>query len=81
MVYGIKKEDDFMASEMAIEKTIAFFKSLGMPVTLTGLLGHRPTEEELQNLTYQCTYHDTRNIGSFMVLEKEDILQIYRDAV
>lgn len=80
MVYGISGEDDLTASEMAIEQTVAFFRSLGMPVTLTELLGHYPTEEELQALTYECTYNDTRTIGSFKVLDKSDILQIYRNA-
>ena len=80
MVYGIQKEDMYMASEMAIEQTVSFFRSLGMPVTLTELLGHRPTEEELEALTDECTYGNTRTIGSFKILERDDILAIYREA-
>ena len=80
MVYGIKKEDDMMASEMAIENTIAFFKKLGMPVTLTELLGHRPTDEEIEALADECTYQNTRTIGSMKELERDAIIQIYKDA-
>ena len=48
--------------------------------TLTELLGHRPTEEELEALTDECTYGNTRTIGSFKILERDDILAIYREA-
>lgn len=63
-----------------IEKTEEFFKSLGMPLNLTELLGHEPSNDEIENLTRECTYNYTRTIGSLKVLDKEDIKNIYISA-
>ena len=62
----------------AIEATEAFFRGLNMPVCLSqlgcGVLG----EETLRELAHRCTFHGARTIGSFRVLDEEDILAIYR---
>ena len=77
-VYGIQAPDDEKAAEEGILRTNAFFRSLGMPLSLTELLGHEPTEEELLRLAGECSYDRSRKIGSFRVLDYEDILSIYR---
>ena len=77
-VYGITESDDMKASEEGIEKTNAFFKSLGMPLSLTELLGHTPTDEEIEKIATECTYDRTRKIGSFKVLDYDDIVAIYK---
>ena len=77
-VYGIQEPDDEKAAEEGILRTNAFFRSLGMPLSLTELLGHEPTEEELLRLAGECSYDRSRKIGSFRVLDYEDILSIYR---
>ena len=77
-VYGITEPDDMKASEEGIEKTNAFFKSLGMPLSLTELLGHTPTDEEIEKIATECTYDKTRKIGSFKVLDYDDIVAIYK---
>lgn len=76
-VYGVTEADDEKAADMGIEKTEAFFASLGMPLNLTELLGHEPTEEELLHMAENCSWGRTRNIGIFKVLGYEDILKIY----
>ncbi len=77
-VYGITEEDDMKASEAGIECTNAFFKSVGMPLSLTELLGHEPTDEEIEAIATECTYDRKRKIGSFKVLDYDDIVAIYK---
>ncbi len=77
-VYGITEPDDMKASEEGIEKTNEFFKSLGMPLTLTELLGFAPTDEDIEKIATECTYGKTRKIGSFKILDYDDIVAIYK---
>ncbi len=76
-VYGITEEDDKKAAVLGIEKTEAFFKSLGMPLNLTELLGHEPSEDEIRAVTKECSYGHTRTIGTFKILTDQDIEKIY----
>ena len=77
-VYGITEEDDLKASEEGIERTNAFFKSLGMPLSLTELLGFTPDDETIEKIATECTYDRTRKIGSFKSLDYDDIVAIYK---
>ena len=80
-VYGVQEADDRIAAELGIEKTNAFFRSLGMPLSLTELLGHTPSEEEIQNLAEECSYGHTRTVGSFKVLTFDDMAAVYRASI
>ena len=71
--------DDQLAADMGIDCTNEFFKSLGMPLSLTELLGHEPTDEEIEAIAWECTYGKTRKIGSFASLGYDDIVAIYKD--
>ena len=62
----------------AIEATEAYFKSIGMPTCLSELECGVLTEEALAELALRCTFYGKRTIGSFQVLEYDDILAIYR---
>jgi len=77
-VYGITGKSDRETADLAIEKTEAFFKSLGMPLSLSELLKHTPTEEEIEALSGECSYGKTRTIGSFKVLGFDDMKKIYQ---
>ena len=72
-VWGITEEDDAAAAVEAIDKQVAFFRSLDMPTSLRDLGQTDP--EVLADL---CSYGKTRTIGSFKVLDHEAILRIYR---
>ena len=76
-VHGVTEQDDAAAAEEGIVRTEAFFRSLGMPLTVTELIGHRPTDEELKTVTDECSYGNTRHIGSFKDLAYEDMYRIY----
>ena len=80
-VYGITAGSEEEKIESSIQATARFFASLGMPVTLTELLGHKPEKKELEAFALECSYQKTRSIGGFQVLNYEDILNIYERAV
>ena len=62
----------------AIQATEDYFRSLGMPVSLTELTGSVQPPEVLETLTRRCTFYGQRTIGSFKVLGHDDILAIYQ---
>ena len=74
-VWGITEEDDAAAAVEAIDRQVAYFKSLDMP---TGLKDLGDVDPEL--LADLCSYGKTRTIGSFKVLDHEAILKIYQKA-
>ena len=77
-VYGVMEADDEKAVEEGILRTNAFFRSLGMPLSLTELLGHEPTDEEIEKIAWECTFGRGRTIGAFKVLGYDDIVAIYK---
>ena len=80
-VYGIQEGTEEARIEAGIQATERFFQSLGMPITLTELLGHTPEKKELEAFATECSYQKTRSIGGFQVLGYEDILNIYENAI
>ena len=76
-VYGIEETDNQKAAELGIQKTNEFFRSVGMPLSLKELLGHTPDDAEIEKITEECTFGKTRTIGSFKVLNYDDIKAIY----
>lgn len=77
-VYGVAEAEDEKAAEEGIRCTNEFFRSLGMPLSLTELLGHAPTDEEIEAIATECTYGRKRTIGSFQTLDYDDIAAIYK---
>lgn len=57
----------------------AFFRSLGMPVSVSGL-GINLTEEQVEELADKCSFGNSRTVGKFRVLGREDMAAIYRAA-
>lgn len=63
-----------------IKITEQYFRSLDMPVSIPQLLGRQITEEEIEQLSSSCVHFGRRTIGSFKVLDKEDVKIIYHMA-
>ena len=57
-----------------------FFSSIGMPVTLSELLGRAISEEEICTLAHNCSLATGGKVGNAMVLHEEDMANIYRMA-
>jgi alcohol dehydrogenase YqhD (iron-dependent ADH family) len=72
-------EQDFHNPERTalkgIEKTKEFFASIGLPVTLEQL-GIK--DDRLEEMADRCTKGNTETKGSFVKLDKNDIIEIYK---
>ena len=79
-IWSITPADDEAAARMGIEATVDYFRYLGMPITLTEAVGSHVIED-IDLLTSMCTYHGTRTIGSFKILDADDIRAIYSAAI
>ena len=77
---GLNFENPEETALAAIEANDAYFRSIGMPVSLPELMGRALTEEELRTLTAKCTNFSQRQIGGFVKLGDREILDIYRMA-
>lgn len=71
---------DLEAAEAGIQAMERFFESIGMPVSIHALLGKEVTEEEIQEMADKATKGATQTLGNLKVLNKEDIIEIYRMA-
>lgn len=81
-VFGLEMDYDHpeKTAYEAIEATEAFFRSIGMPVTMTELLGFPVPEEVIEELADKCSNQKTRTIGSIRILDRDDIARVYRMA-
>ena len=57
----------------------SFFRHIGMPTKISDM-GIELTEEQIKELAYKCSFMDTRTIGQFKVLNRQDMENIYRMA-
>jgi alcohol dehydrogenase YqhD (iron-dependent ADH family) len=56
-----------------------YWQALGMPISLGGCVGVQ-TDKDLEKLADMCSYDGKRTIGSFVKLDREDMLAIYTAA-
>lgn len=77
-VWGLKHADEDTAVHEAIDKTVEYFTSLGMPTCFSEMGIGIQSEETLRELADSCVFHGKRTVGSFRVLDAEDVYEIYR---
>lgn len=78
-VWDVSEADDLKAALAGIAATETFFREIGMPVSLEEL-GLSLTQEQIETLSWKCSYENTRTIGDIRRLSLEDIRKIYRTA-
>ena len=79
-VMGVQMEGDAAAVALAgIEAFENFLRSIDMPTNIREL-GLELTDEQIDELSWKCTFFGKRAIGSVKVLELEDIKAIYHMA-
>lgn len=64
-----------------IERVEQFYHAIGMPNSITELIGREVTEDEIRLMAQKCTRNDTVTQGNFKVLRAKDIEEIYRMAL
>ena len=72
---AVTEEETALAGIAAME---AFFRSIGMPVTLRELLDKEVSEEEILLLARNCALATGGRVGSAMSLTETDMANIYR---
>lgn len=77
-VWGIEKNSSEETLRAAMDETVAFFASLGMPTCFTELGIGVQNEEILGELADRCVFYGKRKIGSFKELDRDDAYQIYK---
>ncbi|MBR4149948.1 MAG: hypothetical protein IKR08_01040 [Firmicutes bacterium] len=70
-------DDPEQTALAGIEAAEKFFVSIGMPISITQLLGRELNDDELKRLAHECSYYSTRKIGNFKVLDETDMFNIY----
>lgn len=63
-----------------IKRMEEFYRAIDMPTSIHEL-GVDLTEDQIKELAYKCTFMETRTIGQFKILNKNDIENIYRMAM
>jgi len=79
-VWGIAADDDEAAALAGIAASEEFFRSIGMPVTLTEAVGAK-VSEDIDALAELCSYNRTRKIGAFKALDHDDMKAVYQSAI
>lgn len=69
--------NDEVVMQLGIERTVEFFASVGMPTSLSELIGHTLNEEEIQKLTKMCSRGGSFVIGNMTKLDERDMYEIY----
>lgn len=78
-VWGICESDEEKAALLGIEKTVDFFKSIGMPVSLKEL-GIDPSDADLEALSLDATMQGTVMLSRIRPLDANDVKKIYEAA-
>lgn len=76
-VWGIRNGDKEETARLAIERTVDYFREIGMPVSLGELgIGIQP-DEVLRKLAMEATQNDTVVLSIIRELHAEDVYRIF----
>lgn len=79
-VWGVEEADDARAAKEGIDRTVAFFRSIGMPTDLHELdVGI--TADALWQLCLDATQNDTLRLSRIRPLDAKSVEKIYRRAL
>ncbi|SFB88606.1 iron-containing alcohol dehydrogenase [Butyrivibrio sp. YAB3001] len=79
-VWNVQSDNDEAAALVGIEKTVEFFKSIGMPVTIHEL-GISPDDEDIKKLSFDATMNDTVKLSRIRPLDAAAVEKIYKAAL
>lgn len=67
-------------AEKGIQAMEAFYRSIGMPVSIKELIGKDITDAEIEEMAEECSCGGTLTVGALKVLQKEDMIKVYQMA-
>ena len=79
-VWNVAESDDDSAARAGIDKTVAFFKSIGMPVSLSDL-NENIGDEDIKALSRDATGNDTIKLSRIRPLDASQVAEIYTKAL
>ena len=79
-VWNVGDADDMSAAKEGVERTIAFFRQICMPVSLSDL-NVGITEDDIPQLALDATQNDTLKLSRIRPLTAADVERIYRRAL
>lgn len=79
-VWGIKKETEEETAKAAIDRTVAYFRELDMPVNLKELGIGPVTDEDLMELARDATMGGTVRLSRIKELDVNDVYEIFQKA-
>lgn len=79
-VWNVGDADDMSAAKEGVERTIAFFRQIGMPVSLSDL-NVGITGDDIPQLALDATQNDTLKLSRIRPLTAADVERIYRRAL
>ena len=79
-VWGVEETDTEAAARLGIEKTVDYFRSIGMPVSIGELETGVRTDEEIRDMARRATLNDTITLANFKKLHQADVYEILKMA-
>ncbi|MCL2367929.1 MAG: iron-containing alcohol dehydrogenase [Oscillospiraceae bacterium] len=64
----------------AIRCTEEYFASIDMPINITDLVGHPVGDADIEDMADKCSQGGKATVGSFMVLDRAKMVEIYRQS-
>lgn len=77
-VTGDSPKDTALKGIAALED---YFKSIKMPVSITELVGHAPSDEDIEIMAEKCRIVSNNSAGVIKKLNKDDFIKIYKLAL
>jgi len=80
-IFALKSSGDVQTDALkAINAMEEEIKSIGLPTSISELIGRKLTDEELDKLAFGCSYKNTRTIGNIKVLNQDDMRAVFAAA-
>lgn len=77
VLFNITGENEEVALQ-TIKEVEKFFTSLGLPISISQLVGKKLTDEDIVYLSNMCTDNKTKTIGNFVPLNYDDVYAIFQ---
>ena len=78
-VWGVEQDNEERAAAEGIRRTVEYFASAGMPVSLSEL-GLEPSDEDIHALALDATRNDTVKLSRIRPMDSADIERIFQRA-
>lgn len=81
-VMGVENDfsDQRRTAEKGVEALEAFYRIIGMPTSIHELIGREITDDEIEEMARRASHDGALKLGNIKVLEREDMIAIYKMA-